>query len=74
MIHFMFKGYILKSAIVENAKRVSGEDIFDVVFKEISNKPPSSLLKDYKEEGNSEKEKCLRLIFIEHPDLLKMED
>lgn len=74
MIHFMFKGYVLRSAIVENAKRVSGEEIFDLVFKEISNKPPSSLLRDYKGEGNKEKENCLRLIFLEHPDLLKMED
>ncbi len=68
----MFKGYVLKSNLVERAKETFGDDVFDEVFKEMSNKHPASLLNDYYINGETEKENCLRMIFLDHPDLLKI--
>lgn len=67
----MFKGYVLKSNLVENAKSLFGEVIFDEVFTEMSEKHPALLLIDYQNNGETLKENCLRMIFLDHQDLLK---
>ena len=67
----MFKGYVLKSNLVENAKSLFGELIFYEVFTEMSEKHPALLLIDYQNNGETLKENCLRMIFSHHQDLLK---